>query len=49
MDKPEKQKKSIYLRRFFLQLALVVFDIIAVNFAYFIALVIRFYVASEFN
>lgn len=42
-------KTNMYIRWFFLRLALVVFDIFAVNFAYFSALMIRFYVASEFN
>ena len=42
-------KTKMYIRWFFLRLALVMFDIFAVNFAYFGALVVRFYVASEFN
>ena len=42
-------KTRMYIRWFFLRLALVVFDIFAVNFAYFSALIVRFYVASEFN
>lgn len=42
-------KMKMYIRWFFLRLALVVFDIFAVNFAYFSALIVRFYVASEFN
>lgn len=44
-----RDKTKMYIRWFFLRLALVVFDIFAVNFAYFGALVVRFYVASEFN
>lgn len=49
MEKKENHNKSVYLRWLLLRLALVVFDIVAVNFAYAVALVIRFYVASEFN
>ena len=44
-----RNKMKMYIRWFFLRLALVVFDIFAVNFAYFSALIVRFYVASEFN
>lgn len=43
-QKKEKNKRSLLAR-----LGLVVFDIAAVNLAYFIALVVRFYVHSEFN
>jgi FlaA1/EpsC-like NDP-sugar epimerase len=42
-------RKYIYIRWLFLRLALVVYDILAVNAAYFLALVVRFYVNSEFN
>ena len=42
-------KTRMYIRWFFLRLALVMFDIFAVNFAYFSALIVRFYVASAFN
>lgn len=42
-------KTKMYIRWFFLRLALVMFDIFAVNFAYFSALIVRFYVASAFN
>lgn len=42
-------RTKMYIRWFLLRLALVVFDIFAVNFAYFSALIVRFYVASEFN
>lgn len=42
-------KKSIYIRWFLLRLGLVLFDILAVNAAYFLALVVRFYVNFEFN
>lgn len=48
MEKSEKKSK-LYARWFLIRLALVVFDILAVNIAYISALVIRFYVASEFN
>lgn len=39
----------MYIRWFFLRAALVTFDIIAVNAAYFLALLVRFYVNYEFN
>lgn len=44
-----ESKKKLYVRWFLIRLALVVYDILAVNVAYFSALVVRFYVASEFN
>lgn len=49
--KVEKETASTYIRvRWFLiRFAMVIFDIVAVNAAYFFALVMRFYVASEFN
>ena len=49
MEKSDNTSKSINIRWFFLRLALVLFDIFAVNFSYFIALVIRFYVNHAFN
>lgn len=48
METSENRRK-LYARWFFIRLAMVVFDIFAVNAAYFCALVVRFYVASEFN
>lgn len=44
-------KTSTYIRArwFLIRFAMVIFDIVAVNAAYFFALVMRFYVASEFN
>ena len=42
-------RKSIYIRWLLLRLGLVAFDIIAVNAAYFLALLLRFYVNFEFN
>ncbi len=42
-------KNYIYIRWFFLRLTLVLYDIVAVNAAYFLALVVRFYVGHEFN
>lgn len=42
-------RKYIYIRWVLLRLGLVVFDVLAVNAAYFLALVVRFYVNSEFN
>lgn len=41
--------KSIRIRWFLLRFALVVYDILAVNFAYFLALLVRFYVGFEFS
>lgn len=49
MEKKESRNKLFYMRWVLLRLALVVFDIVAVNFSYALALVTRFYVASEFN
>lgn len=41
--------KAMRIRWFLLRFALVVYDILAVNFAYFLALLVRFYVGFEFN
>ena len=49
MEASGKQNKLIYIRWFFLRLAMVLFDIFAVNFSYFIALILRFYVNFEIN
>lgn len=49
MEASENLNKSVYIRWFFIRLAMVLFDIFAVNFAYFIALIIRFYVNFEIN
>ena len=49
MEESEKLNRPVCVKEFFFHLAFVVFDIIAVNFSYFIALVIRFYFNSEFN
>jgi len=48
-DKKEKGKWTMYARWFVLRFALALFDILAVNVAYYFALVIRFYVANEFH
>jgi len=42
-------RKFIYIRWFLLRVGLVVFDVIAVNAAYYLALLLRFYVNFEFN
>lgn len=42
-------RKAIYVRWFLLRLGLVLFDIFAVNVAYYLALIVRFYVNYEFN
>ena len=49
MEETEKKHKFVYIRWFFVRLAMVLFDIFTVNFAYFIALIIRFYVNFEIN
>lgn len=49
MEASGNQRKAMYIRWFLLRLALVVYDIVAVNFSYFIALIIRYYVNFEFN
>lgn len=45
----EQKKTQSNNHSFLARLALVIFDIAAVNLSYFIALVVRFYVHSEFN
>lgn len=42
-------RKLIYIRWFLLRFGLVAFDILAVNAAYYLALLVRFYVNFEFN
>lgn len=49
MNEGLKNKKYIYIRWFLLRLSLILFDILAVNVAYYLALVVRFYVNYEFN
>lgn len=49
MGEKTKKTKTIYIRFFLIRLAMVVFDILAVNCAYICALFVRYYVASEFN
>lgn len=49
MAQVDSNKKYLYIRWFLLRLALVVYDILVVNFAYFLALLVRFYVNFEFN
>jgi len=48
-EKNENNKWIMYVRWFVLRFVLVLFDILAVNAAYYFALVIRFYVANEFH
>lgn len=45
----ESQKKKRNYRAVFLRVSLILVDILAVNAAYFIALLVRFYVNSEFS
>lgn len=49
MSDSNVSKQYMYIRWFLLRLGLVLFDIFAVNAAYFLALVVRFYVNFEFN
>ena len=49
MTETTVNRKYIYIRWFLLRLGMLIFDIIAVNAAYYLALVVRFYVNSEFN
>ena len=49
MGMSENLKRRFSFRETFICFAFMLFDIIAVNFSYFIALVIRFYFNSEFN
>lgn len=49
MDNDKKIKKWIYVRWFLLRAILVIYDIVTINFAFFLALLIRFYVANEFH
>ena len=49
MTEKSEIRKWIWARWFALRLALVLFDILAVNAAYYFALLIRFYVAHEFH
>ena len=45
----KKKKKKENMRRWCLKVLLVLFDIFAVNFSYYMALVLRFYVNHEFH
>ena len=49
MPEAEKMSKWIYVRWFVLRFILIIYDILAVNAAHFLALVIRFYVAEQFH
>ena len=49
MAESDIKTKYMYIRWFLLRLAMVAYDIFAVNFAYFLALLVRFYVNNEFN
>lgn len=49
MPESAKINRWIYVRWFLLRFVLVFYDIIAVNVAHFLALVIRFYVAEQFH
>lgn len=49
MPESGKINRWIYVRWFVLRFALIAYDIIAINMAHFLALVIRFYVAEQFH
>lgn len=49
MSEEKKQSKWMYLRWFLLRFILVVYDIVAVNISFYLALLTRFYVAKEFH
>ena len=49
MGSSDQKRSQANGRSFILKAMLVIFDIIAVNLAYFAALAIRFYVNYEFN
>lgn len=49
MENSNCSTKVIYIRWFLIRFSLVVYDILVVNFAYFLALLVRFYVNFEFN
>lgn len=49
MPDTTKTSKWVYIRWFLIRFVLVIFDILAINAAHFLALVIRFYVAEEFH
>lgn len=49
MEQTHTNNTFLYIRWFLVRLALLVFDILVVNFAYILALFVRFYVNSEFN
>ena len=44
-----EERKHDQMRRWGLKLALVLFDVFAVNFSYYLALLLRFYVNHEFH
>ena len=49
MTETTVNRKYIYIRWFLLRFGLIMFDIFAVNFAYYLALIVRFYVNFEFQ
>ncbi len=49
MSETAKTSKWIYVRWFVLRFALLIYDILAVNVAHYLALIIRFYVQKEFH
>ena len=49
VDRSNTNRRYLYIRWFLLRFSLVIYDIFAVNFAYYLALLVRFYVNYEFN
>lgn len=49
MPEEVKDKRKNHAKRFAMRALLILFDIIAVNAAYYLAILIRFYVANEFH
>lgn len=49
MPESEKRNRWIYVRWFVIRFIMVIYDILAVNAAHYLALVIRFYVAEQFH
>ena len=49
MSEKNAANKLIYVRWGVLRLSMILFDILAVNVSYYLALLARFYVANEFH
>lgn len=49
MQETERQSKWLYVRWFVLRFALVIYDLVAINLAFILTLLVRFYVGKEFH